>query len=54
VLRMLELLEQEIRNNMALMGVRRVADLDPSLVVPAPPLLNAHVLSGFPLLDQGY
>ena len=54
VVRMLELLEHEIQTNMALMGVASVDDLDPSLVVPAPPLPNPHVLSAFPLLEQGY
>jgi len=54
VLRMLELLEHEIQTNLALMGVASVADLDPSLVVPAPPLPDPHVLSAFPLLEQGY
>ena len=54
LVRMLELLESEIRINMALMGARSLADLDPSLVVPAAPLPNPHVLSAFPLLDQGY
>jgi glycolate oxidase len=52
--RMLDLLEHEIRTNMALMGVARIADLDPSLIVRVPPLPNPHVLSGFPLLDEGY
>ena len=54
VLRMLELLEIEIRTNLALMGVSSTADLDPSLVVPAPPLPDPHVLSAMPLLEQGY
>ena len=54
VLRMLELLEHEIQTNLALMGVADIADLHPSLVVPAPPLPDPHVLSAFPLLDQGY
>jgi len=54
VLRMLELLETEIRINMALMGVRSISELDPSLVEKAPPLPNARVLSAFPLLDEGY
>ena len=54
VLRMLELLEHEILTNMALMGVASVDDLEPSLVVPAPALPNPHVLSAFPLLEQGY
>jgi isopentenyl diphosphate isomerase/L-lactate dehydrogenase-like FMN-dependent dehydrogenase len=51
---MLELLEQEIRINMALMGVARIADLHPELLVHVPPLGPTHVLSAFPLLDQGY
>jgi glycolate oxidase len=54
VFRMLELLENEIRINMALMGVCSVAELDPSLIVAAPPFPNPHVLSAFPLLEQGY
>ena len=54
VVRMLELLENEIQINMALMGVARIADLDPSLVEKAPPLPDPHVLSAFPLLEQGY
>jgi len=54
VLRMLELLEIEIRTNMALMGVRSIAELEPSLLEAASPLPNPGVLSAFPLLDQGY
>ena len=54
VLRMLELIEEEIRTNMALMGVRSIAELDPSLVVPAPPLPDPHVFSAFPLLENEY
>jgi isopentenyl diphosphate isomerase/L-lactate dehydrogenase-like FMN-dependent dehydrogenase len=54
LVRMLEILENEIRINMALMGARSLADLDPSLVEKAPPLPDPHVLSAFPLLDQGY
>jgi isopentenyl diphosphate isomerase/L-lactate dehydrogenase-like FMN-dependent dehydrogenase len=54
VVRMLELLEQEIRINLALMGARSIHELDPSFVVPAPPLPGGSVLSAFPLLDQGY
>ena len=51
---MLELLENEIQINMALMGVSSLAELDPSLLEKAPPLPNPHVLSAFPLLEQGY
>jgi glycolate oxidase len=54
VVRMLELLEQEIRINLALMGARSIHELDASFVVPAPPLPDPGVLSAFPLLDQGY
>jgi isopentenyl diphosphate isomerase/L-lactate dehydrogenase-like FMN-dependent dehydrogenase len=52
--RMLELLENEIQINMALMGVRSIAELDRSLIEKAPPLDSPHVLSAFPLLEQGY
>ena len=51
---MLVLLEEEIRTNMALMGVSRIADLSPDLLVRVPPLNPPHVLSAFPLLEQGY
>ncbi len=52
--RALELLEVEIRTNMALLGVSRVADLTPELLESAPPIGTPHVLSAFPLLDEGY
>ena len=54
VVRMLELLESEIRINLALMGVASIDDLTPASVLPAEPVVPPHVLSGFPLLDQGY
>jgi len=34
--------------------IRTIAELDPSLVEKAPPLADPHVLSAFPLLEQGY
>jgi glycolate oxidase len=52
--RMLELLESEMRINMALAGVASLGELDPSLLVSAHPLPDPHVLSAFPLLEQGY
>jgi isopentenyl diphosphate isomerase/L-lactate dehydrogenase-like FMN-dependent dehydrogenase len=52
VARMLELLEAELKINMALLGVGRLADLNPSLVEKAPPVVNAHVLSAFPLIED--
>jgi len=52
--RALELLEVEIRTNMGLLGVRNVAELNPSYLEPATPIGTPHVLSAFPLLEEGY
>ncbi len=54
LLRAFGILEFEIRTNMALLGATTLAELDASLVEPAPPLPNPQVLSAFPLLDEGY
>jgi glycolate oxidase len=54
LVRMFEILENEIRINMALMGVRSLAELEPSLLETAMPVGQPHVLSAFPLLEQGY
>ncbi len=54
VVRMLELLEQEMRINLALMGVASIDELTPAHVLPAQAVAPPHVLSGFPLLDDGY
>jgi isopentenyl diphosphate isomerase/L-lactate dehydrogenase-like FMN-dependent dehydrogenase len=51
---MLELLEIEIRTSMALLGVRALAELNDTLLEAAIPLGAPHVLSAFPLLDEGY
>jgi isopentenyl diphosphate isomerase/L-lactate dehydrogenase-like FMN-dependent dehydrogenase len=48
---MLELMEDEIRIALALLGVDRLAALDASYVHPAPPVALPHVFSAFPLLD---
>jgi len=54
VVRMLELLEAEVRIALALLGVTSFAGLDASYLHPAPPVGPAHALSAFPLLDDGY
>lgn len=54
VVRALELLEIEIRTNMALLGARSVEELTPAFLEAAPPIVAPHVLSAFPLLDEGY
>ena len=54
VVRMLKLLETEIRINLALMGLNSIDQLNPDCVLPAEPVVRAHVLSAFPLLDEDY
>ncbi len=54
VVRMLELLEDEMRMNMALMGLSSLDQLKPGCIVPAEPVGEPHVFSGFPLLAEDY
>ncbi|MGH7013428.1 MAG: alpha-hydroxy acid oxidase [Stellaceae bacterium] len=54
VLRVLELLETEIRMCLGLLGATRYAELEREMVVAAPPVSPPHVLSAFPLLDLGH
>jgi glycolate oxidase len=51
LVRALELLEDEIRIAMGLLGVHSLGQLDPSYLHPAPPVTLPHVTSAFPLLD---
>src|SRR6516162_6878051 len=50
VLRLLELLEDEVRRCLGLLGVSKLADLDRSYLHAAAPANVPHVLSAFPLL----
>jgi glycolate oxidase len=52
--RMLELLEDEVRRCLGLLGVTSYAELDASYVASAPPLPRTGMQSAFPLLDEGY
>ena len=54
VVRMLELLETELHVCMGLLGVKRLGQLDESYLHAAAPVLPAHALSAFPLLEEGY
>ncbi len=55
IVRVLELLEVEIRTCLGLLGVDRLSALDPSYLHPAAPVGPAHATSAFPLLDEeGY
>ena len=54
VVRMLELLENEIQINLALMGLSSINQLSADCVVPAEAVVRPHVLSAFPLMDEDY
>jgi isopentenyl diphosphate isomerase/L-lactate dehydrogenase-like FMN-dependent dehydrogenase len=54
VVRVLELLETEIRVSMGLLGVDSCAKLDKSYLHSAPPVYRPHVHSAFPLIEAGY
>jgi glycolate oxidase len=54
IVRALELLEAETRIALALLGVTGYGELDGSYLHPSPPVDTPHVLSAFPLLDEGY
>jgi glycolate oxidase len=50
VVRLLELLEDEVQRSLGLLGVTRFAELGRSYLHPAAPANPPHVLSAFPLL----
>ena len=54
VFRALEILEHEVLTTMALMGISDIEDLHPGLLEKVTPVATAHVLSAFPLLEEGY
>jgi isopentenyl diphosphate isomerase/L-lactate dehydrogenase-like FMN-dependent dehydrogenase len=55
LVRVFELLEEEIRICLGLLGVDRFSALNPSYLHPAAPVRPAHVASAFPLLEEeGY
>ena len=51
IVRMLELLEDEVRRCLGLLGVNLFAELDTSYLHPATPTNTSHALSAFPLLE---
>jgi isopentenyl diphosphate isomerase/L-lactate dehydrogenase-like FMN-dependent dehydrogenase len=51
IIRMLELLEDEVRRSLALLGVNTFAELDRSYLHPTRPTTSPGVLSAFPLLS---
>jgi isopentenyl diphosphate isomerase/L-lactate dehydrogenase-like FMN-dependent dehydrogenase len=54
LVRTLELLEDEVRIALGLLGVTRLAALDTSYLRPATPVTVPHATSAFPLLGEGY
>ena len=54
LVRVLEILEDEIRICLALLGVDRYSALDASYLHPATPVVRPHATSAFPLLEEGY
>lgn len=54
LVRMLEILEEEAIAALGMLGVETWDQLDMSYLHPAPEVTPAHVLSAFPLLDEGY
>jgi glycolate oxidase len=55
LVRVLELLEDEVRVCMGLMGVSRLSQADRSYLHPATPVCPPRVTSAFPLLEEeGY
>ncbi len=53
LVRALELLEDEVRVCLGLLGVTSLAGLTPACVAPAPPVYEPSALSAFPLLGEG-
>ncbi len=51
IVRVLELLEEEVRIALGLMGVSTLAELHPGFVAPAPAMAAPNVHSAFPLRD---
>jgi len=51
IIRMLELIEDEVQRSLALLGVTTFAEFDRSYLHPARPIASPGVLSAFPLLD---
>ncbi len=54
LVRTLELLEDEVRIALGLLGVTRLSALDRSYLRPAVPVTLPHATSAFPLLGEGY
>ena len=54
VVRMLEIVENEIVRSLAILGVAKITELDRSYLAPAEPLERNWLDSAFPLMREGY
>jgi isopentenyl diphosphate isomerase/L-lactate dehydrogenase-like FMN-dependent dehydrogenase len=54
VVRMLEIVANEIAGSMALLGVTKLAELNQRYLTPAEPLARTWLESAFPLMREGY
>ncbi len=54
LIRCLQLLRREVSMTLALCGVSKLDELDPTFVLPADVVTEPGVTSAFPLLDEGY
>ena len=54
LVRVLEILEDEVRICLALLGVDRLSAVDGSYLHPATPVVAPHATSAFPLIEEGY
>ncbi len=54
VVRMIEIVENEMHRAMALLGVAKLSELGPQCLAPAEPLARNWIESAFPLMREGY
>ena len=54
VVRMIEIVENEMHRAMALLGVAKLSELGPHCLAPAEPLARNWIESAFPLMREGY
>lgn len=54
VVRMIEIIEKELRGAMALLGAAKLSELGPHCLAPAEPLARNWLESAFPLVREGY
>jgi glycolate oxidase len=54
LMRMLDLLEEEIEGTLGMLGVRSYSELDASYLAPAPPQHSGAWHPAFPLIDEDY